>query len=358
MSATNAGAVYLDLRLNVKELQRGFGEIERDVNLLNNVFGRLQGDILRMFSNEGFAPVFQAFSEMTGGMNPIKSGLGAMADGFDVLINRVPILSRGLIENTELQKLTEAAMGRLTRQTNTLDNSTAFLISRLLDVPFGGVQDGAENLGGAVDILGEKSRTFGEMWREVLFAAQMQAAEMGISLGSIFGGDIPNMWQRMLGDMQGGWTNAWTGMKQTFHGIINRIVTGLNNMITGLNNFRVDIPGWMGGGSFGFNIPLLPSIPALARGGIVDAPTLAMVGENGREAVLPLENNTGWMADLANIVAEAVTANAATNKQGETQVNLYLDGMKVAEGIVDDLAQVTARRDITLSLRPSLSLRA
>ena len=36
-----------------------------------------------------------------------------------------------------------------------------------------------------------------------------------------------------------------------------------------------------------------------ARGGIITAPTRAMIGENGAEVVLPLENNTGWMDVLA-----------------------------------------------------------
>lgn len=36
-----------------------------------------------------------------------------------------------------------------------------------------------------------------------------------------------------------------------------------------------------------------------AQGGIVTSPTLAMIGEAGREAVVPLENNTGWINELA-----------------------------------------------------------
>jgi hypothetical protein len=35
-----------------------------------------------------------------------------------------------------------------------------------------------------------------------------------------------------------------------------------------------------------------------ATGGIFDRPTLGVIGERGREAVLPLENNTEWMDDL------------------------------------------------------------
>ena len=45
-------------------------------------------------------------------------------------------------------------------------------------------------------------------------------------------------------------------------------------------------------------------VSALAKGGIVDKPTLAVVGEAGKEAVVPLENNTGWIAQLAEKLKE------------------------------------------------------
>lgn len=44
-------------------------------------------------------------------------------------------------------------------------------------------------------------------------------------------------------------------------------------------------------------------VPMLAKGGIVDNPTLAMVGEAGKEAVIPLENNTGWIKELAEKIS-------------------------------------------------------
>lgn len=44
-------------------------------------------------------------------------------------------------------------------------------------------------------------------------------------------------------------------------------------------------------------------VPMLAKGGIVDSPTFAMIGEAGKEAVMPLENNTGWISDLAQKIS-------------------------------------------------------
>lgn len=41
-----------------------------------------------------------------------------------------------------------------------------------------------------------------------------------------------------------------------------------------------------------------------ASGGIVRSPTRALIGESGPELILPLENNTGWMEQLARKMAE------------------------------------------------------
>lgn len=47
-------------------------------------------------------------------------------------------------------------------------------------------------------------------------------------------------------------------------------------------------------------------VPKLARGGIIDKPTVAMVGEAGKEAVMPLERNTGWIDQLAGKIGDKI----------------------------------------------------
>lgn len=42
---------------------------------------------------------------------------------------------------------------------------------------------------------------------------------------------------------------------------------------------------------------------AFAKGGIVDRPTIGLVGEAGREAIMPLENNTEWITELARKIS-------------------------------------------------------
>ena len=91
-------------------------------------------------------------------------------------------------------------------------------------------------------------------------------------------------------------------MKVVANGIIgywNAILSGIERVINavgrGINSIpSVNIPSWVpefGGRSFGLpRVPTitLPRIPQLADGGIVDKPTIALIGEAGPEAVVPL----------------------------------------------------------------------
>jgi len=83
---------------------------------------------------------------------------------------------------------------------------------------------------------------------------------------------------------------------------INLWIGAFNLLIKGMNLIKFDVPSWvpgLGGKGFGFNIP---EIPTLAQGGIVRRPTLAMVGESGPEAVIPLSGSqSGAMSKTINV---------------------------------------------------------
>lgn len=82
---------------------------------------------------------------------------------------------------------------------------------------------------------------------------------------------------------------------------VNDLVDAINSKVIAKLDFNIKAPAWLGGGSFGWKAP---RIPRMAKGGIVDSATLAVVGEAGKEAVMPLENNTGWITDLAGKVSD------------------------------------------------------
>ena len=78
--------------------------------------------------------------------------------------------------------------------------------------------------------------------------------------------------------------------------IINGFISAINLAISAINL----IPG--------VDIKKLDKleVPKLARGGIIDRPTIAMVGEAGKEAVMPLERNTGWIDQLASKLGDKI----------------------------------------------------
>jgi phage-related minor tail protein len=103
------------------------------------------------------------------------------------------------------------------------------------------------------------------------------------------------------------WDTIWNGMKGVVKAIANPIISIINTVINAINSLftalkKIDI-GWderkIGVGPFAVtipgiqfapfkNLPTIPNIPTMAAGGIVNSPTLAMIGERGPEAVIPL----------------------------------------------------------------------
>lgn len=102
-------------------------------------------------------------------------------------------------------------------------------------------------------------------------------------------------------------TGIKEGIVSAFKTVVNAIITGINKVVAipfnGINWAlgKIRDVSILGIEPFSW-IKLLnvPQIPLLARGGIVSNPTLAMIGENGREAIVPLENNTEWIRNVAS----------------------------------------------------------
>lgn len=144
----------------------------------------------------------------------------------------------------------------------------------------------------------------------------------------------------ITGVFSGDWKKAWEGIKTFFKGIwdamvsvikapiniiigfintlLNGITSGVNLAIKALNKLSFNVPDWVpgiGGKKWGFNLSELsaPKIPYLAKGGIIDQPTLAMVGERGKEAVVPLEN-TAFADSIANAILKVLMPLFNSNK--------------------------------------------
>jgi len=98
---------------------------------------------------------------------------------------------------------------------------------------------------------------------------------------------------------------------KTFKGALNGVITHFNKFINWVNSkLKFSWDGLKIAGQTIFEggtvqLAKIPAIPQLARGGIVDSPTLAMIGEAGKEAVVPLEN-TGFVTTIASAIANEI----------------------------------------------------
>lgn len=131
--------------------------------------------------------------------------------------------------------------------------------------------------------------------------------------------DIKNRVTNAFYGVKDGIVNIWSSVESGVKGGINKMIDLLNKFFGKLNNFK--LPDWTGLGNVGFAIP---NIPRLAQGGVVTAPTMAMIGESGAEVVMPLENNTGWIDKLAERIGSG--GNTIVVKIGEEEVyNKFID---------------------------------
>ncbi len=149
-------------------------------------------------------------------------------------------------------------------------------------------------------------------------------------VGGVFSGDWEKAWDGIVSIFEG----IWNGVSAVLKTPINAIIRVINWVIDKINGLAFDVPDWIpgvGGAHFGLDIP---KIPYLAKGGIVNHPILSVIGEAGKEAVLPLENNTGWINTLAS------------------QINLYgsqEQGMVTA--LLKQLIDVVERKELQIGDR-------
>lgn len=91
---------------------------------------------------------------------------------------------------------------------------------------------------------------------------------------------------RLANKLGGSFGGAFDGIINSISGIANRIPSNRSSM---------------------------GKLPGYATGGIVTRETIARIGEDGPEAVVPLKNNTEWIDNVANRVANAVGRSDGTN---------------------------------------------
>ena len=140
----------------------------------------------------------------------------------------------------------------------------------------------------------------------------------GVSIINTLKNSAASLWEQF----RSGWAGRTLGLKISY----NSNVGGVKKAV-----YRaLGLSGW-------------PSISFAARGGVFRSATLTMLGEAGTEAVVPLENNTGWMDVMAQKLGDKMGARPG----GSVTVPVYIGGEKLAEAVVDALNAQTRRTGVS-----------
>ena len=127
-----------------------------------------------------------------------------------------------------------------------------------------------------------------------------------------------------------------SGFESGINGIIWAFESMINWIVDGLNKISFDIPDWLGGGSFGINLPRANfgrvSIPRLAQGAVIppNREFLAVLGDQkqGTNIEAPLQT----IVDAFNI---ALSQNGGNFGGGNTEVVLEIDGREFGRAVVE-----------------------
>lgn len=155
---------------------------------------------------------------------------------------------------------------------------------------------------------------------------------------SQWGSDISNFFSNLWKNLSTRFSNLGTKIGNL---IGNAIKSGINGVISWIEN---KINQAIGAINLAIKlINLIPGVhvdpisrlrlPRLAKGGIVDSATIAMIGEQGKEAVVPLENNTEWMDKLADRITSRRTA--------PTKLVLMVDGKELGWTTINSINDIT-----------------
>lgn len=151
---------------------------------------------------------------------------------------------------------------------------------------------------GASDAVDNIGKFFSGMWDSIKTTVSTVGGKIGDTLGST--------------------------IREGVNGVLEFVEDGLNNIPDAING-AIDLINNIPGVSIG---PLdRIKLPRLAKGAVVDKPTIAQIGEAGKEAIIPLERNKQGLQEIARLLVDEIqsvrtsqTINNVTN-QGTT-INL------------------------------------
>lgn len=173
-------------------------------------------------------------------------------------------------------------------------------------------------------------------------------------------------------------SNAWSAVKNVFS-TGGKIFDGIKDGIS--NVFKTVVNGLIGGINRVISVPFnainamlkkikeisivgvkpfdwirtfaVPQIPQLAKGAVVSGPRIVEVGEDGDEAIVPIERNTGWIDRVAERLGEfnSSSPGAVADRDEKVTVQLNIENFinnrkQDIEQLVDEISEIMEAKRI------------
>lgn len=188
---------------------------------------------------------------------------------------------------------------------------------------------------------------FGQRWGDIKNAFSQTGSWFSSTFKTGYT-NATNAFSGIKGFFQGKWSDiksvysnigSWFGSKfKTGMDAARNAVSNGVSVLKSLMNFKwslphLKLPHLSISGGFGINPPRVPrfGIRWYQRGGIFNNPSIIGVGENGREAVMPLEKNTGWISELAGKIESLM----GTGNSGTTHLVINVAGKNMYDDVID-----------------------
>lgn len=153
---------------------------------------------------------------------------------------------------------------------------------------------------GASDAVDNIGKFFSGMWDGIKTTVATVGGKIGDTLGST--------------------------IKAGVNGVLEFVEDGLNNIPDAING-AIDLINKLPG------VEISPmeniKLPRLEKGGIVGKSTLAQIGENGREAIIPLEKNKAGLREIAHLLAGEIQNLRAASAPQMTTNNITNQGTTI-----------------------------
>lgn len=269
-----------------------------------NAIGSALGGVMSSLGGMGMMALVQLLMQLLDALNPFKDLMQALTDIFGVYGAILSTAFIPLIQKLFDVMLSPAVLTMITLIADAFAGIvTAFL--PLIDIlsPFGTLLLTAflvplQLLTPAIQLLGALLIPAATAMEGLNAALQGGVAGIGTWWQTYIIGPITTTMQAGMTGISQWWAdnvttpltnalNGAAGMGKTignfFIGILNAIIGAFNAPIASINSFLTSVGSKT-------QLPTTPTVPYLAKGGIVTQPTLAVIGEAGPEKVVPLKD--------------------------------------------------------------------